>query len=371
MDVEEYVAARHGTLLRAAVLLGVPEEEAPQVVARVLGRSTRVIRRSTDPDPAVLDALVAAVPGAERTLLGSTRDDTERQRLIMQAPPVDPVTPPHAADLEPEARERTPWQLLPTLGALVALVAAAGIVGQQPPPAAPPAPGPSLRLPLTDAQVPSLFGYDAEAARALLVARGARVVIRTTRDCEINGRVVSSTPPLGAPFQRGDTVVVRAAVPADPACMVGFGARTRAWRFVDFASGRGPSPRLADTVEIIVDGGEPTVLSRRQGPYADRWGPVLDDLADAVSEVSIDDSSYVTPRLRVSTDVPPPATCGITRPLAEGERHATTLTVALPVTPTSAGQQGCPLSVSLYGSAQGIDTVVLYTAKATGAASEG
>lgn len=371
MDVEEYVAARHGALLRAAVLLGVPEEEAPQVVARVLARSARVIRRSADPDPAVLDALVAAVPGAERTLLGSTRDDTERQRLIMQAPPVDPVAPPDAADLEPEPRERTPWQLLPVLGALVALVVAAGVVGQQPPPAAPPTPGPSLTLPLTDAQVPSLFGYDAEAARALLVDRGARVIIRTTRDCETNGRAVSSTPPLGAPFQRGDTVVVRAAVPADPACMVGFGARIRAWRFVDFATGHAPAPRLAPSVEVFVDSSEATRLSLQQARDPGSWGPVLRDLADAVGEVAVDGSSYVTPRLRVSDDVPPGSTCGVPRPLATRERHAITLTVALPVTPTSNGQQGCPLSVSLYSSARGIDTVVLYTAKAAGAASEG
>ena len=53
MDVQEYVAARRTSLVRAAVLLGVAEVAAPRIVRDTLLREARTSIARADPDPVV------------------------------------------------------------------------------------------------------------------------------------------------------------------------------------------------------------------------------------------------------------------------------------------------------------------------------
>src|SRR4051812_40759786 len=166
MDPQDYRDARWHSLLRAAEDLGVEPEAAPGLVEQVLARQQRRIRRAEDPDPLVHAALADAVLGP-------------------------PATAPR------EHRRR--WLAVAGLtAALVAVGAAFALTRPQPPPTD------HLRAD----QIPSLFGYDGEAARALLEKRGLEVSLRPFRSCEVRDRVVASAPPAGASYQRGDRVVV-------------------------------------------------------------------------------------------------------------------------------------------------------------------
>ncbi|MCW2794249.1 MAG: hypothetical protein JWO76_3347 [Nocardioides sp.] len=61
MDPQEYVAARHPLLVRAAVLMGRPLDRARELVAQTLRALDRRVRRADDPDPVVLRELHRAV----------------------------------------------------------------------------------------------------------------------------------------------------------------------------------------------------------------------------------------------------------------------------------------------------------------------
>src|SRR3954451_21561428 len=148
MDPTEYVEARWSALVRAAVLLGASDAEAPAIVRSVLEANTRRIRRSDDPDDLVHRALAAAVPGAEATTFGAEPDLEARREMLVEAD--DVVTPPEAAPLLTRPHRRR-WPIAAGLLALV-LVAAVTVVvsrddGQEPP-------APDV---LRDDQVPSLF----------------------------------------------------------------------------------------------------------------------------------------------------------------------------------------------------------------------
>lgn len=199
MDPREYLDARWYALVRAAVALGVPEDDAPGVVRQVLDRNERRIRRADDPDPLVHAALRDAVLGA--------------------AP----------------RRRRGPRLLV--LATVVAAVGTAVALTRPDPP-------PQDRL--QDDQVPSLFGYDGAAAAELLEDRGLEVTVKTRRACEVLDRVLGSIPPAGAPYESGDDIVVYTSLPADVDCLSNYTDRETAWRLLDFANGRGPAPKFAD-----------------------------------------------------------------------------------------------------------------------------
>src|SRR6478609_8890956 len=146
MDPREYRDARWHSLLREAAELGVPEDEAPALVERVLDGQRRRIRRAEDPDPVVRAALAEAVLGP-------------------------PARPSH----------RRRW---PAAAALMAAVAVAGTVIALTRPQPPPADH------LRSDQMPSLFGYDGAAATVLLERRGLDVRQQPFRSCEVLDRVV-------------------------------------------------------------------------------------------------------------------------------------------------------------------------------------
>jgi hypothetical protein len=205
MDPREYVDARWYALVRTAVDLGVPEEDAPALVQRVLDRNERRIRRAEDPDPLVHEALRDAVLGP-------------------------PPAPP---------RRRTP-RLLALAAALVAVGLGVALTRPERPP--------TDRL--RDDQVPSLFGYDGATARALLEDRGLVVTLKQRRACEVLDRVLGSIPPAGAPYRSGDGIVVYTSLPADVECLSNYTDRETAWRMLDFANGRGAAPEFADRVFV-------------------------------------------------------------------------------------------------------------------------
>jgi hypothetical protein len=347
MDLDEYVAARHGTLLRAAVLMGCPEASAPEVVDRVLARHARRIRRSDDPDPFVQEALAAAIPGAAATPFGAS-GPAAREQLLMTAEPVDGM-PAGPIDVPPRELNR------PVAGVLVLLVGllvTAGLVG----------PGQARTgLPLTERQVPSLFGYDVTDARALLRDRGVSVVEEPVRACEPMDRVVGNSPETGAPIAPGDTVTLRTAVPSDVFCMARYADRALAWGFLDFATGRGAPPEFAPLVRLVVDRSEPATLTHEQAVDRASWDGLsaATALADASREVQYLGTTYELPDLVVTNGTPPLTTCGIRRPILSGARPA----LSISIEPPGGGSGTCPVRVDLYQAYGAIDAVMLYTAK--------
>ena len=316
MDFQEYVAARRTALVRAAVLLGVAQVAAPKIVRDVLLQEAGHIERRGDPDPVVLAALVLAArpesarlpegdePGlaVRRTLAGMAPPEREvavlafhadltpheeaaalelevdavvaleatarqtlgvpdrvaaRELMMLAADTVPP--PPGDAIVRPARRARWPAVAAVAVAA-VALTAAAVAASNDPEPV------------LDDDQVPSLFGYDADAARALLAERGLRVEQRRTRTCEVVETVVGSEPPTGARFEPGDTVTIWTAVPSDPFCMARYPARLDAWKFLQWAAGRGPAPEFAGSVDVVVDDSDPVTLTGDQAVDRERWG---------------------------------------------------------------------------------------------------
>ena len=354
MDFDEYVAARHGALLRAAVLMGCAPSAAHDVVDTVLALSARGIRHSEDPDPLVHEALATAIPGARRTAFGATGDPELRQELLMAAATVDDPGAGHI-EVPPAEVNRA---LVAVLAVLVAFLMSAAIVGPD---------RSQSRLLLASAQVPSLFAYDDEAARALLTERGISVVEQRVRACDPGGRVVGSHPSPGAVVRPGDTVTIRTSAPSVVACLSQYPDRAQAWPFIDFATGRGPAPTFAPMVWVSVDGAAPTTMSHLRAVDRDSWHGLsaVTVLAAAAAEVRRVGTAYRVPELAVAHGTPPALTCGVARPGLVGDRAALSITIAIP----GAEPGDCPARVDLYQSHGAIDTVILYTSKRLGAGS--
>jgi len=272
MEPLDYADARRHALVRAAVELGVPGDEAPALVERVLAQQVRRIRRAEDPDPLVHRALEAAV----RRRGGPSPGDAD-----------------HGAD--GCGRSRGGWR---AYAALLFAIAAAAVAAAALRPDRPPADH------LRADQVPSLFGYDVGSARRLLAARGLDVSVTPVRSCEILGRAVGADPPTGATVHPGDPVTVFAAIPANVACLSDYQERSSAWRFLDFASDHAPAPPFARRVRVFRDGADPVVLHRHEATDPTAWETtgVLSALRDAAGVVVLTQDqpvTYATPRLDV------------------------------------------------------------------------
>jgi hypothetical protein len=161
-------------------------------------------------------------------------------------------------------------------------------------------------------RVPSLFGLDGDQARDRLADVGLVADVRPVRACEPFGLVVGSDPVTGALVPDGGTVTVRTSVPAGTSCEAAYFDRSDAWAFLRFAIGAGPAPEFAQTVHVVVDRSEDATLTHADAVRRARWGGVLDRVRDAARRG--------TPRLEVTTGVPPETTCGIPRPPQGGER---------------------------------------------------
>ena len=120
-------------------------------------------------------------------------------------------------------------------------------------------------------RVPSVFGYDGDAARTMLESSGLRVTEQVATSCEVQGRALGTEPDTDEPIRPGQQITLLVAQTSPEArCQRNDEARRQAWEFLDFANGRGPAPDFADTVELYVDGQGPIVLSgdERQSPPA-------------------------------------------------------------------------------------------------------
>lgn len=315
MDPREYHDARWHALLREAVDLGVPEDDAPALVQRVLDDHHRRIRRAEDPDPLVRAALRDAVH----------------------------PTP-----------QRSPrvWFGIAGLAAVLAVVGVAVVLTR---------PDPPLPDRLRADQVPSLFGYDGDHARALLESRGMRVSVQPFQACEVYGRVVGSDPAPGTTYDAGDPVTVYTSLPADVACLTDYQQRATAWQLLDFANGRGPAPAFAARVFVYSgDGGSPaTVLDRRAARDPDGWGgtDVLEQLRTASRRVELVKEhpvTYAVPAIAVTPADEGTGRCGVPEPSVAGTGDAFALLVRSP------DRTGCPVRVEVYLDGAAIVALALY-----------
>lgn len=407
MEFEVYVAARWTVLVRSVVLLGVAEGRAPGLVARTLEAQAPTIRRSADPDPEVVAALLRArdlhpdpvgpTPyggltddDVRRALAGLPRDVRDAAVLLfhvglpvrdaasaLRLSPSETLTlGSRARDALGVTRDLDPWDVLHGAGEAI-----------DPPPPPTLVPAPSRRWPaavatvaigavvaaavltiddprddtLADDEVPSLFGYDVDDARELLEHRGLEVKEDLAKTCDPVGLVVGVLPPIGTRFEEGDTVTVFVAAPGGSGCEVRYLHRSAVWEFVDFATGRGPAPAFATEVNVVVDGGEPAQLTAEDAADPARWGTLLQQVDAATRTLGRSASGrWLTPQLNVSSEVPPRSTCGVRRPVEAGRRTALRAAFQEP------GQldHPCPLVLDLYRTDGLIDAAVLYTRRA-------
>jgi hypothetical protein len=307
VEFDQYVAARYGRLIEHAVLLGCAEGEAVTYVDQVLLDNRRQIRRAEDPDPVVREALERAINGT-----------ADRRR---RAGPL----------------------------AAVGVVALAAVVGvamtYRPPPNA----------------MPSLFALEGEQAQRLLEQHGYQVELTAARSCDPPGLVVGSDPPSGGLVGKGATVTVRTSVLAGSQCEPAYPARSAAWQFIQFALGEAPAPQLTGTVRLLVSGSIPRTFVGNDVAFDAGWGEAFDLIRSAARRSSSTDSGM--PVLRATQTTPPATWCGVPQPEETVGRGA----VRFQIDPTPAVDDGCPLTVDLYRTELGIDTVVVYTPKGDGA----
>lgn len=316
MDPAEYRDARWYALLRTAADLGVPDEEAPALVQRVLDDHRRAIRRADDPDPIVQGAL-------------------------------------HDAVHPPPAHQRSRRWL--AIAGLACALAAVGVVVVLTRPADPPPDH------LRHDQVPSVFGYDAEHARTLLEGRGMEVTIRQLRACEVLDRALGSDPPAGSGFDRGDPVTLFTALPADVDCLADYTDRETAWQLLDFANGRGPAPPFADRVFVYPGDARPVVLEGATASERDGWAGsgVLDGLRDATAEVLLVTERplrYAVPAIRIVRADEGLGTCGVPSPSVAGSADAFALLLRPP------DRDGCGVRLDVYRDDGAIEAVAYYPA---------
>ena len=315
MDPRAYRDARWLALLREAEELGVPEEQAPVLVERVLAAQRRRIGRAEDPDPVVREALQEAVLG------------------------------------RPAPAGRGRWVAVVAFAAVLAVVGAFVALTR---------PAPPPRDHLRSDQLPSLFGYDGPSAARLLQGRGLRVHLQPFRSCEVMGRVLAVDPPPGTPYDRGDEVTVYTAIPASITCLTDYQDRALAWQWIDFALGHGRAPRFADRVFVYPEPGRREVLTGSAATDATAWADsgVLAALRKAAAGVSLESDHpvvYRLPDVRVVPATEGVGTCGVPTPAVAGTADAIAVLIS------QADHRGCPVRVELYRDrAHRIESVALY-----------
>lgn len=213
-----------------------------------------------------------------------------------------------------------------------------------------------------DGSVPSVFGHTRESATVLLRDLGFEVRYGKEISCDPEGRPVGTEPVAGSPLSPGETVTVLLSYQGPTTdCVADL---REPWRFVDFATGRGPSPRFADEVGLFVDGVRTGTLSGADAARGD-WGAnsALSILGRASEQVLRVGDSYRMPQLQVTAGTPPDTWCGIGRPREVADREALTLTIDFAEV---TAQPRCPARVALYQTAGAIDTVVAWSESARG-----
>lgn len=128
------------------------------------------------------------------------------------------------------------------------------------------------RFRLGPEQVPSVFGLTAEQAVDRLEALGLQAAIDTIATCrDLPGRALWTRPGTGRLASAGTEVVVTTAAPGTRCLLGDLGPdREAAWRFLDFADGRGVPPSFAEDLfrndagaidAVLVSEGRPPVVT--------------------------------------------------------------------------------------------------------------
>ncbi|WP_067432310.1 PASTA domain-containing protein [Nocardioides jensenii] len=284
-------------------------------------------------------------------------DEHEARRLLGRA--ADTIEVSSALSAPPPPRRRT---ALIAAAAVAALAVGGGIVASQldigddnQDPTAPHA----------DGTVPSVFSHSEGSARALLSAAGYDVKIEERHACTEAGRAEQTRPVAGSPLPARSAVTLVVSLGPAPGWLCESISNKSDWEFLDFANGRGPAPRFAKTVTVVLDGGKPYTLTSDEASDPDAWGDPLPlkVLADATHEVQQINGTWVTPVLAVTNGIPKLDRCGVTRPAFVGFREARTLDIEFLVD----GVFGCPPSVDVYRTDGLIDSVVIHNKKGFGA----
>ena len=206
-------------------------------------------------------------------------------------------------------------------------------------------------------QVPSLFGYDAASASAMLGARGFEVTLEPYRACQVQDRVVGTDPPTGATYAPGDPITVYTSVPSDVACLTDYQDVASSWQFVDFLNGRGPAPAFADRVAVYVgdDAGHVITRADELATWADTGvAEAVRSATDRVALVAGDPLTYALPSLSVRHDAASGG-CDAPGPTVDGSEDRLSFTIGAPD-----GRTSCPLRIDLVRPHGVIDAVVLY-----------
>lgn len=208
-------------------------------------------------------------------------------------------------------------------------------------------------------QVPSVFGLTAEQAVDRLEALGLQAAIDTIATCrDLPGRALWTRPGTGRLASAGTEVVVTTAAPGTRCLLGDLGPdREAAWRFLDFADGRGVPPSFAEEVTVYA-GGTQTTLTTLQAIDPGSWpelAPVLRAVA-AIERVRAGRTvGYRTPGLgtRIGAD----ASCG-TRPPDLRHRRGLVLWVGIPT--DGVGTIGTCTELTLFRNDAGaIDAVLV------------
>ncbi len=166
-----------------------------------------------------------------------------------------------------------------------------------------------------------------------------------------------TNPAVGARFQPGDAVTLYVTqVPPNARCAEPAN-EDFAWRFLDFANGRGPAPAFADEVTLYVDGEKTGALTSAEAADPANWGgtSAISEIREQTAVVQQINGTWLTPTM--SARGLPRDDSAFLAPVED--RPALRLSVDFLVD----GTFHVPLTVDLYRTDGRIDTVVTETEK--------
>lgn len=316
MDVEDYRAARRARLVELAIGLGVPADEAGQVVDRVVEAQRRRISRAEDPDDVVVPALREEVLGRPRS------------RVV-------------------------PFAIL----AFVAVVLAAFAVALVPRADEGPDDGPD-DPPARAAMVPSLLGLTVDEATAALGRADIALHVQPVPQCNPAGQVLGSVPPAGASVGSDEVVTVIATSAPGWTCPDDEDARDTAWAFLRYVVTGSARPEFAPTVRVDVDGVQVGAVAATDLGTSPLWRTeVRDPVVRYVARPA--PNQLGQPVVSVSRLVPSRSPCGRRGAAPPGVQPAATRLV-LAAGRRVAGDR-CGLTIDLFEDRQGGVVVVALT----------
>ena len=195
--------------------------------------------------------------------------------------------------------------MLAAAAAVVAIVGTtAAVVDRTSDDAGPPAVDPTTATAspspvLAPDQIPSVFAYDADSATRLLQSSGLQVTTKPDYTCGTTGRATKTDPAVGTRFQPGDAVTLYVTqIPPNARC-VEPAAEDAAWRFLDFANGRGPAPAFADEVTFYVDGERAGTLTAAEAGDPANWGgnSAISEIREQTAVLQQINGTWVTPAM--------------------------------------------------------------------------